>query len=73
MAHSSIEICELLDERLAPVIADCMREVDADPSVKRGATVGFLLKTGAALAFDDGMARADLKRIMERVLTELYG
>lgn len=73
MAATPIEICELLDERLAPIIDECRLEMSAEPSVAHGAIVGFFLKTGAALAYGDGMERADVKRIFDQVLTGLYG
>ena len=73
MARTTLEICELLDARLAPVLLECRKEMDVDPSTATGAIAGFFLKTGAALAHGDGMGRADLKRVFDRVLTGLYG
>ena len=73
MAQTATEICERLDEAIAPVIERCRTETDAPLDVFRGATVGFLLKTGMALAFDAGVSRAELKRIIDRTLTGFYG
>jgi hypothetical protein len=66
------ELNNILDIRLAAVVAELKEKSGLDPMSFSGTVVGFLIKTGIHLAAKEGCPNSTLRSNVNQVIKEAY-
>lgn len=70
---TTLEICDLLDRKLEPIVSECRAEVGGRGEDFYAAMTGFMLQTAVAVSKAYGVSRTDVLQAFHKILTKHYG